>query len=406
VVLVMMVALGITLGLPMAAAVADMSNGVIRIAVLSDFSGIYKDLAGEGSAVAAGFAIAEQKEMSPGLHIELLRGDHQNSVAEAVRLIRQWQSEPGGLDAVVDVPNSAVALAVQEIARQQGLVHLNVSAAAPELTGRSCTETGFSWVFSTTALANSLGHAVVNQGYRDWYFLTADYVFGHRLEADAIAAVYQAGGSIRGVGRHPFGHTDFTAAMQKARASGASVIALADAGDDMVQAVLEADRSGLRALDHAPRLVGLLTFLSEVHKLGAARAQGMMLVTGWYWNRTEQTRAFAARFHAQTGRMPTMTHAAVYSAVGHYLAAVRQSQSDNGPTVARMMRSLPVQDLFTDNGILRSDGRLVHDLYLAEVKSPKDMTGEWDYYRILETVSGETAFPLQAAHPCAAAAQP
>lgn len=377
---------------PAAARGADaVSDGVVRIAVLNDRSGIYQALGGPGSEVAARMAVDDIAPLLGDLRVEIIAGDHRNDPGRALELIAGWRAEPGGLDAVVDVPNSAVALAVQDVARETGLVHLNVSAAAPDLTGRACAETGVHWAFDTHALASGTGQALVTAGGRTWFFLTADYVFGHRLEADASAAVAAAGGRVLGTLRHPFAHDDFAAYLLAAKSSGADVIALANAGEDMVAAVRAAAAADLR--DDGRRLAGLLVFLSDIKALGLEAAQGLSLTTAWYWDLDAETRAFAARFQERgDGGLPTVAHAGTWSAVRHYLQGVRLAGTDAGPAVVAAMRSLPVDDLFARGGRLRADGRMVHDMYLAEVKAPGDSRGPGDYYRILRTIPGDLAF--------------
>lgn len=379
-----------------AVSAADLSRGQLRIGVLNDLTGPYKDLGGIGSVIAAGMAVDDAHS---GLAVEIVSADHHNDPSWAVDQIHRWQAEPGGLDVVVDVPNSAVALAVQQVAHETGLVHINISAAAPDLTGRSCTETGVHWVFDTYALASSVGRALVDDGGTSWYFLTADYIFGHRLEADASAAVFMAGGDVLGGQRHPFGSDDFTAYLRKAMDSGAAVLGLADAGTDMVKAVQQASALGVQK--KGMRIAALLTFISEVHALGLKTAQGLVLTTGWYWDLNDRTRAFARRFQARAeGVMPTMTHAGTYSAVSHYLAAVLAAGTDSGPAVVAAMRASPVNDIFTTNGVLRPDGRMVHDMYLVKVKSPEDSQRPWDYYQVLQTIPGDVAFRAASASGC------
>jgi branched-chain amino acid transport system substrate-binding protein len=366
----------------------------IRIAVLNDRQGIYSRFGGEGSVVAARLAVEEMTPFLNGRRVEILVGDHRNDPATAIDLIDTWRTQPGGLQAVADVPNSAVALAVQDVARETGLVHLNVSAAAPDLTGRSCAETGVHWAFDTYALAVGTGQAVVAGGGKTWFFVTADYVFGHRLEADASAAVAIAGGRVLGSQRHPFANVDFVPYLQAARASGADVVALANAGADTVAAL----RAAATMPPGGPRVVSLLVFLSDIETLGLEAAQGLTLTTAWYWDRDDRSRAFAHRFAERFGgRMPTMAQAGTYSAVRHYLRGLIRAGRDDGPAVIAAMRALPVDDAFATGGRLRRDGRMVHDMYLAQVKSPAESRGPGDYYRLLRVIPGDLAFrPLQA----------
>lgn len=381
------------------AALAGFSDGMVRIGILNDRSGIYRDLGGEGSAVAARMAVEDMAGSLDGMAVEIVVGDHHNDPVEGLRVLRAWMAEPGGLDAVVDVPNSAVALAVQQVARETGLVHLNLSAGAPDLTGRACAQTGIHWVFDTFALANGTGRALVEDGGRSWFFVTADYVFGHRLEADTAAAVLAAGGRVVGALRHPFANPDFTHYLTAAAAAGADIIAFADAGADLVRAVQTAADMDLRR--QGVRVAALLTFLSEIDALGLQTAQGLVLTTGWYWDLDDATRAFARRFaERMDGRLPTMTHAGAYSAVRHYLTAVAALGDDSGPRVAQEMRARRVDDMFAHHGWIRPDGRLVHDMFLAQVKTPEESQGRGDYYRILRRIPGELAFRPMAAGEC------
>ncbi len=372
------------------AAQAEISDNVVKIAVLDDMSGVYADLAGPGSVVAAEMAVEDFGGSVNGVSVEIVSADHQNKADIAANISRQW-IDTEQVDVIVDVGNSAAALAVQEVTKSKGKVHLNSTAGTTALTNDQCSPTGIHWTYDTYALANGTGTAMTEEGNKKWYFITADYAFGHSLEENTANAVKAAGGEVVGVSRAPFPNTDFSSYLLQAQASGAQVIGLANAGGDTINSIKQAKEFGIT--DAGIKLAGMLVFLTDIHALGLETTQGLTITTGWYWDRDDESRAFAKRFaERHEGRMPTMVQAGVYSAIGHYLKAIAEAGTDEGKTVVDQMKSMPVQDMFTDNGTIRADGRMVHDMYLVQVKAPSESSGPWDYYKIVRTIPGDAAF--------------
>ncbi len=373
---------------------AQVSDDVVKLGVLNDQSGVYADLAGHGSVEAARMAVEDFGGTVLGKSIEVISADHQNKPDVGANIVNQW-IDVDQVDAVVDVPTSSVALAVQEITRQKNRVHLNSTGGTSDLTGKACSPTTAHWTYDTFALANGTGRAVVQDGGESWFFLTADYAFGHALERDTAAAVEAAGGQVLGTVRHPFPNNDFSSFLLQAQASGSNVIGLANAGGDTINAIKQAREFGITQAGQ--RLAGLLIFLSDIHSLGLETAQGLVLTTGFYWDLDDETRAWSKRFaERNNGRMPTMVQAGVYSAVLHYLRAIEAAGTDEAKAVMAKMKELPIDDFFAKNGKLRQDGRMVHDMYLVQVKTPEESKGPWDYYKILRTIPGDEAFrPLQ-----------
>ncbi len=366
----------------------------VKLGVLNDRSGIYADLSGEGSVVAARMAIEDFDAAAKGINVEVISADHQNKPDVASTIARQWYDEEG-VDVIVDVPTSSAALAVNEITREKGKIFLNSGAASTDLTGAQCAPGTAHWTYDTYALANGTGKAMVDNGYQNWYFLTADYAFGHSLEENTAAVVEASGGSVVGSVRHPFPGTDFSSFLLQAQASGADVIGLANAGGDTVNSIKQAAEFGITQAGQA--LAGLLIFITDVHALGLETAQGLVLTEAFYWDLNDDTRAWSARFSEEMGgSKPTMVHAGVYSAVTHYLKGVEASGDKATEGVMDWMKSNPSSDQVFGEGELRADGRHIHDMYLFQVKSPAESTGDWDYYKLLATIPSEIAFrPLE-----------
>ncbi|WP_375599773.1 ABC transporter substrate-binding protein [Devosia sp. Naph2] len=366
----------------------------VKLGVLNDRSGIYADLSGEGSVVAARMAIEDFDAASKGINVEVISADHQNKPDVASTIARQWYDQEG-VDVIVDVPTSSAALAVSEITREKGKIFLNSGAASTDLTGAQCAPGTAHWTYDTYALANGTGRAMVESGYKNWYFLTADYAFGHSLEANTSKVVEETGGSVVGSVRHPFPGTDFSSFLLQAQASGADVIGLANAGGDTVNSIKQAAEFGITQAGQA--LAGLLIFITDVHALGLETAQGLVLTEAFYWDLNDDTREWSARFSEEMGgSKPTMVHAGVYSAVTHYLKGVEATDSKETEAVMDWMKSNPSQDQVFGEGSLREDGRHLHDMYLFQVKSPAESTGDWDYYKLLSTIPAEVAFmPLE-----------
>jgi branched-chain amino acid transport system substrate-binding protein len=372
------------------AAFGQVSGDVVKIGVLNDQSGVYADLAGPGSVVAAKMAVEDFGGKVLDKRIEVIFADHQNKPDVATPIVNQW-IDVDNVDVVVDVPTSSVALAVQEITKNKNRIHLNSTAGTSDLTGRACSPTGIHWTYDTYALANSTGRALTKDGGDTWFFITADYAFGHALQKDTAAAVTSQGGKVVGSVNTPFPNQDFSSFLLQAQASGAKVIGLANAGGDMINAVKQAQEFGITA--SGQRLAGLLVFISDIHSLGLPVTQGLVLTTGFYWDRDDATRAWSKRFAERNGgRMPTMVQAGVYSSIMHYLAAIKAAGTDEAKAVVAKMKEMPVNDFFAQNGRIRADGRMVHDMYLVQVKTPQESKYPWDYYKILRVVSGDEAF--------------
>ena len=375
-----------------ASAQAQMSDGIIKLGVLNDQSGTYSDLSGQGSVWAAKKAVEDFcKATQCHDKIEVVFADHQNKPDVGSNIVRQW-FDVDKVDAVVDVPTSSVALAVNTITKEKNKVFLVSGAAASNLTGKDCTPNTVHWTYDTWALANGTGQAIVKTGGDSWFFITADYAFGHALERDTEAVVVKNGGKVLGKVRHPFPAQDFSSFLLQAQASKAKIIGLANAGADTTNAIKQAAEFGIVA--GGQNLAGLLVFITDVHALGLKTAQGLILTEAWYWDANDANRAFAKEFAAANkGNMPTMVQAGVYSAVMHYLKAVHELKSDaDGAAVVAKMKAMPTDDKLFGKGSIRQDGRKIHDMYLFEVKKPEESKGAWDYYKLRATIPAEQAF--------------
>jgi branched-chain amino acid transport system substrate-binding protein len=361
----------------------------INIAVLTDMTGVFADLGGEGSVVAANMAVEDFGGGILGKKIQVFFGDHKHKVDVASGLAIRWFTEDH-VGAIVDIPNSTVALAIQKLAADHDRISITVGAGSSDLTGKNCALTGFHWAYDTYSNSVGIARAMVGFGLDTWYFITVDYAFGWSMEENASSAVQAAGGRVVGRSRHPLDTRNFGEFLTAAQDSGAKVIALANAGGDTINAVKQAAELGISP--RSQTLVPLLVFITDVHSLGLDIAKGMTFVDGFYWDADSQTREWSKRFHARRGTMPTMTQAGVYSAVRHYLRSVQASGTDNAKVVAAKMRELPVNDFFAKGGELRADGRLVHDMYLVQVKPPEESRQPWDYYKILSIIPGNKAF--------------
>ena len=367
---------------------AQVSDGVVRIGVLNDQSGLYADLGGPGSVVAARMAVADAGGSVLGKPVEIVFADHQNKSDIGAAIARQW-FEIGQVDMAIGFDNSAVALAVEQLAAEHDRIAIAGAVGSTAFTGKACTATEASWIYDSYALTTSLAKSIVAEGRDTWFFITVDYAFGHSLEADATSAVLAAGGKVLGSVRHPLNTADFSSYLLQAQASGAKVVAFANGGGDMVNATKQANEFGLTKNQ---TMVSLLVFISDIHSMELSAAQGLKFVTGFYWDRDEQARAWSKRFFARQGRMPTMAQASIYSAIRHYLAAIAAAGTDEAKAVMAKMREMPVNDFYASDGHLRQDGRLVHDMYFAQVKKPSESTKPWDYYTILKVIPGDQAF--------------
>jgi len=377
-----------------ATAHAQISDNAVRIGVLTDLSGLYSDLSGPGSVVATQMAIDDfiAKE-KPNFKIEMLTADHQNKADIASNKAREW-IERDKVDVLSELVGTAVGLAVQKLAKDMNKVTLQTATASSRLTNEDCSDVSIHWTYDTYALAAGTGRAMVKQGRKSWYFITADYAFGHSLEKDTSDIVKAAGGTVTGSVRHPFPGNDFSSYLLRAQSSGAQVIGLANAGGDLINTIKQASEFGI---SQKQSLAALLMFISDVHSLGLNYTQNMYLTEAFYWDLNDETRAWSKRFFEKHKRMPTMIHAGQYSAIYHYLKAVKATGSDDTQKVMAQMRKTPVNDFFAKNGTIREDGRMVHDVYLLQVKKPSESKGPWDYYHVRATIPGADAFqPLSA----------
>lgn len=368
---------------------AQMSDAVIKIGMLSDRSGIYADINGEGSAVAARMAAEEFGNAVNGTKIEIIVGDHQNKADIAANLARQW-IDTEKVDVIADVPNSAAALAVQGITRDKKRLFLMSGPGSTDLTGNDCSPYGFHWTWDNHAVASATARALVEQGRKSWFFITADYAFGHSLEAEAADTVKQLGGTIKGSVRHPLGASDFSSYLLQAQASGADVVAFANAGGDTINGVKQAAEFGIP--QSGQTLAGLLLNINDIKALGLETSQGLMLANSFYWDMNDETRAWSKKFEERTGRKPSMNQAGVYSAVRHYLKAVQEIGTDDADKVAAKMRSMPVTDMMMKEAKIADNGRVFDDMYLAQIKTPAESKYAWDYFKIIKKIPGTQAY--------------
>jgi branched-chain amino acid transport system substrate-binding protein len=368
---------------------AQVSDDLVRIGVLNDQSGVYADFGGPGSVVAARMAVEDAGGKVLGKPVDVVLGDHQSKADVGAAIARQW-FDADKVDMAIGFDNSSVALAVEQIALQKNRIAIAAAVATTAFTGKDCTPNEASWLHDSYALTNTLARSVVGRGGDSWFFLTVDYAFGYSLEADATSAIAASGGKVLGRVRHPLNTADFSSYLLQAQASGAKVVALANAGGDMINATKQASEFGLSRSGQT--LASLLAFITDIHTLGLPAAQGLRFVTGFYWDRDDDTRAWSKRFLDRHGRIPSGAQASVYSAVRHYLRAIEAAGTDAALPVMEKMRAIPVDDFYARGGRLREDGRLLHDMYFVQVKTPAESTGPWDYYKILATIPGEQAF--------------
>jgi branched-chain amino acid transport system substrate-binding protein len=366
---------------------------------MNDMSGTYADLSGPGSVVAAQMAAEDFGAAAKGLKVEIVGADHQNKPDIGSNIVRQW-IDRDQVDVIVDVPTSSVALAVNQIVRDKNKVFLVSGAASSDLTGKACSPNTIHWTYDTWSLANGTGNAIVKTGGKTWFFLTADYAFGHALERDTAAVVEKNGGKVVGRVRHPFPATDFSSFLLQAQASKAQIIGLANAGADTTNAIKQAAEFGI--VRGGQSLAALLIFLTDIKALGLPTAQGLVFTEAWYWDQTDANRAFAKKFAERNrGVYPSMVHAGVYSAVTHYLKAVSELKSDaDGKAVVAKMKATGTDDPLFGKGAIRADGRKIHPMYLFEVKKPAESKGPWDLYKLRATIPAEEAFRPMAEGGC------
>jgi branched-chain amino acid transport system substrate-binding protein len=368
---------------------AAISNDTVKIGYLADMSGTYRDLAGPNGLKALEMAIADFGGQVNGAKIEVVSADDRNSPDTSSSTVRRWV-ENEDVDMVAGMVASSVSIAVSKILEENDRLGIISGSAASSITNEHCTANHIHYVYDTYPLANGTASAVVKEGGKTWYMLTADYAFGHALEGDVTRVVEANGGEVVGTVRHPFPTQDFSSFILQAQASGADVIGLANAGADTTNAITTASEFGVT--QSGQTLAALLLFLTDVHALGAETAQGIQLTTGWYWDMNDETREWSDRFMEETGVRPTMVHAGIYSSTMQYLKAVEASGSDDAQTVRKQMMDTPINDMFAKNGKIRVDGRMVHDMYLAEVKTPAESKNEWDLYKILPTIPAEESY--------------
>jgi branched-chain amino acid transport system substrate-binding protein len=364
----------------------------LKIGVMDGFSGVYGDLTA-GEVEAMQMAIEDVGGKVLGRSVEILSADHQTKPDVGASIARRWY-DVDGVKMITGLGTSSVALAVRKVSQEKGMIDINTGAASADLTGPACSETGAHWVYDTYALAHVTGSAMVKAGGESWFFLTADYAFGHALERDVTAVVLESGGKVLGGVKHPLSTQDFSSFLLQAQTSKAKVIGLANAGQDTINSIKQAGEFGI--VKGGQKLAGLLVFATDVQSLTLPVAQGLVLTEAFYWDQNDETRAWTKRYRAKKDRLPSMLTAGVYSSTLHYLKAVQAAGTDDAKAVMAKMRELPVNDVMTKNGKLREDGRLVRDMYLFEVKSPAESKGKDDIYKLLATVPGDKAYrPLK-----------
>ncbi|MBK4734413.1 ABC transporter substrate-binding protein [Noviherbaspirillum pedocola] len=378
--------------LPAAAQQGKISDDVVKIGVLTDMSGLYSDLSGEGSVTAAKMAVEDFGGKVLGKPIEVISSDHQNKSDIAAARAREW-FDAQKVDMITDLVTSSTALAVVDVAHKKNRIAIVNGAGSSKLTNENCTPNSILYSWDTYALANGTANAVVKQGGDSWYFLTADYAFGQSLEKDAGNVVKANGGKVLGASRHPLNASDFSSFLLSAQTSGAKVIALANAGGDTDNAIKAAREFGITK-SGKQSLAALLLTINDVHSVGLETAQGLYATDAFYWDYNDETRAWSKRFYAKmhNRKMPNMIHAGVYSSTIHYLKAVQAAGTDEAGAVMAKMREMPVNDFFAKNGRIRADGRMVHDMYLVQIKKPSESKGPWDYYNIKAVIPGDQAF--------------
>ncbi len=365
------------------------SDDVVKIGVLTDMSSLYADATGKGSLAAVQMAVEDYGAKVRGKPIVVVAADHQNKPDVGVNIARNWYDNEK-VDAIFDVPTSSVALPISALTREKNKININSGGGSSDITGKQCSPNTVHWTYDTYALSNVAGKAMVKRGEDTWFFITADYAFGQALQRDAANVVKENGGTVLGDVRHPLNNSDFSSFLLQAQASKAKVVALANAGGDTTNALKQASEFGLT--QGGQKMIALLQEITDTHSLGINATQGLIVTDGFYWDMNDETRAFSKRFNERVGHMPTMIQAGLYSATMHYLKAIEAIGTDEAPKVMAQMRATPVNDFFAKNGKIRIDGRMVHDMYLFEVKKPSESKGEWDLYKLIATVPGDEAF--------------
>jgi len=373
-----------------ASALAQQANTLpLKIGVLADFASVYADIGGQGNVEAAKIAIEEFGGKMFDKPIELVTADALNKADVAATISRKWY-EAENVDMIIDMPTSATALAGMEMSKQFEKIMIVTDAASSDITGKSCSPYTAHWTYDTYGNAHTVGSAIVKQGGDSWYFITADYLFGHSIERDTGDVVRGAGGKVVGSSKHPLNTADFSSFLLQAQSSKAKIIGMANGGGDTINTIKQASEFGIVA--GGQKLAGIVMFISDIHSLGLKMAQGLIITEAYYWDLNDRTRAFGKKFFDKMKRMPTMNQAATYSATLHYLKSVQAAGTRATKPVLAKMREMPVRDAFTDNGVLREDGRMVHSMFLLEVKKPEESKAPWDYYKVLAEVPGDQVF--------------
>ncbi len=376
---------------------AQISGDVVKIGLITDMSGLYADIDGPGGVEAVKMAIADMGGAVNGKKVEFIYADHQNKADIAASKAREWFDQQG-VDMLLGGTNSGANLAMAKVAAEKKKPFISIGAASARLTNEECTPYTVHYAYDTVALARGTGSAIVKQGGKTWFFLTADYAFGASLENDTAAVVKANGGKVLGSVKHPLSASDFSSFLLQAQASKAQILGLANAGGDTINAIKAANEFGV---NKTMKLAGLLMFINDVHALGLPVTQGMYLTTGWYWDLNDDTRKWAKRFFDKVKREPSMLQAADYSAAAQYLNAVKATGTDDADKVMAQLKKTKINDFFTKNGVIRPDGRMVHDMYLMEVKKPSESKYPWDYYKVAQTIPGDQAYTTKAESKCA-----
>jgi branched-chain amino acid transport system substrate-binding protein len=376
---------------------AQISGDTIKIGIISDMSGVYSDVDGPGGVEAVKMAIADMGGAIDGKKIEFVSADHQNKADIAASKAREWFDQQG-VDMLIGGTNSGANLAMAKVAAEKKKVFIAIGAGSARLTNEECTPYTVHYAYDTVALARGTGAAIVKQGGKRWFFLTADYAFGHSLEKDTTDVVKANGGTVVGSVKHPLSASDFSSFLLQAQASKAQILGMANAGGDTINAVKAANEFGI---SKSMKLAGLLVFINDVHTLGLKTTQGMYLTDGWYWDQSPESRAWSKRYFAKMKKEPSMLQAADYSATMNYLNAVKAIKTDDGDKVMAQLKKTKINDMFTKNGEIRPDGRMVHDMYLMEVKKPSEAKYPWDYYKVVQTIPGAQAYTTKAETKCA-----
>jgi branched-chain amino acid transport system substrate-binding protein len=378
------------------AAQAQISGDTIKIGLITDMSGLYTDIDGAGGAEAVKMAIADAGGNLNGKKIEFISADHQNKADIAASKAREWFDQQG-VDMLIGGTNSGANLAMAKVAAEKKKVFISIGAGSARLTNEECTPYTVHYAYDTIALARGTGGAIVKQGGKNWYFMTADYAFGQSLEKDTSEVVKAGGGKVLGAVKHPLSASDFSSFLLQAQSSGAQILGLANAGGDAINSIKAANEFGITK---KMKLAGLLIFINDVHSLGLNLTQGMYLTDGWYWDQNAETRAWSKRYFDKMKKEPSMLQAADYSAAGNYLKAVKALGTDDADKVMAYLKANKINDMFAKNGTIRADGRMVHDMYLMEVKKPSESKYPWDYYKVLATIPGDQAYATKAETKC------